>query len=187
MRLPPKPSPLKWAPQMSAGHERNSGNGLRMNGGLWRLFKDLLSQLGCPSIRKQGCSDSGYRDVADPRYQSCDFVPQSTNFRAQHQHNPGQQIGQKGAFDLSAVTHAMPLRPSLTIGSGIVSRLLKPVCSFLTLLLSRGIARFQMPGTGSGRTATGRGPVQLVVMLLNGGCDHEKPGPHFILAVNGGF
>jgi len=34
-----------------------------------RLFKLPPTGLGCPPIRKQGSCDSGYRDVADPRYQ----------------------------------------------------------------------------------------------------------------------
>ena len=54
--------------------DRLGGYGSRMNGGFWRLFKMPPSELGCPPIGKQGCGDSGYRDVTGPRYAAHDLL-----------------------------------------------------------------------------------------------------------------
>ncbi len=57
------------------------GYGSRTNGGSWRTIKTRSRELGRPRpIRKQGSCNSGYRGVADPRYQSYDFVRLRTIF-----------------------------------------------------------------------------------------------------------
>jgi hypothetical protein len=38
----------------------------------------FFNDSGCPPIRKQSFQNSGFRDVADPRYQSYDFSRQTT-------------------------------------------------------------------------------------------------------------
>jgi hypothetical protein len=40
----------------------------RTRGGFWRAIKAPLAQLRRPPIRKQGFRNSGFSDVADPRY-----------------------------------------------------------------------------------------------------------------------
>jgi hypothetical protein len=40
----------------------------RTKGGFWRIIKAPLGQLSCSPIRKQGLRNSGFRDVAAPRY-----------------------------------------------------------------------------------------------------------------------
>jgi hypothetical protein len=57
---------------------RLEGERSRENGGSWRSVRTRPRELDCPSIRKQGSCDSGYRAVADPRYQIYDFVRHST-------------------------------------------------------------------------------------------------------------
>ena len=43
-------------------------------------MKRQRCELGCPTIREKRLGHSGYRDAADPRYQSCDFARQTTIF-----------------------------------------------------------------------------------------------------------
>jgi hypothetical protein len=43
--------------------------GSRTDGGFWRTIKAPLRELGLPPVRKQGCCDIRYRDIADHRFQ----------------------------------------------------------------------------------------------------------------------
>jgi hypothetical protein len=45
-------------------------DGSRTNGNFWLTIKAPLPELGRPPIRKQGLRNSGFRDVALPRYQA---------------------------------------------------------------------------------------------------------------------
>jgi hypothetical protein len=52
----------------------------RAIGDIRRAMKLQAGESGCPSIGNQCFRNSGFRRVADPRYQSCDFVRQTTIF-----------------------------------------------------------------------------------------------------------